>query len=205
MARAAFITLHGIDGSGKSEAVGGIVQHFALKGLSVINYDLYKVHDPNNPFEHIKGKVEKTASPPAQFVFYVASMIYHSHVIRELLSKGNIVVRSRYIQDVLAQYLYKGVQNVQEIVKLASILEPDLSVILTVDEEIRRQRIVQRGEINDKDREEKNPASRLAFFEKHLLASATSRSFIINTSLLSIEQVVETITLEIEMRSIVEA
>lgn len=198
MKRGAFVTIHGIDGTGKSETVKVLAQILASRGVKTIDYDAYKIGDVDNPFEPIKKWVEAKASVSAQFDFYVASMAYHSKVIARFLTEGRVVVRSRYIEDVIAQYMYLGVPYVRESVESAGLLQQDLQVVLILPEEIRRERIMQRGEVDVKDREMNTPGSRLDFFERMLLYTArcrfnTRRGLILDTSIFSIEAVTERI------------
>ncbi|MEK7099486.1 MAG: hypothetical protein AAB916_03120 [Patescibacteria group bacterium] len=198
MQRGAFITVQGIDGTGKTETVHALVCELARRGATVQNYDVYKLHDTANQYEPIKKWVETHATMPAQFDFHLVSMVYHSKTIMRLLADGQTVVRSRYIEDVYAHYTYLGVPGVHERICAAFFLRPDLRVILTLPEEIRRERITCRGVLDAKDKEAKTPGSRLDFFERFLLYTAqgmlnNGRAMIIDTSIVSVEEVVERI------------
>ncbi len=99
--------------------------------------------------------------------------MFHSDKIKELLRQGYSVVKSRYVDDVLAHHAHLGVENVAEIARLFPIVQPDLRVILILNEEVRRFRIMQRGEIDLKDKEMRQVGSRLDFFENYLLEGAS--------------------------------
>jgi cytidylate kinase len=94
--------------------------------------------------------------------------------------------------------MYLGVPCVYESVRSADILQQDLRVILTLPEEIRQERIMQRGELNAKDKEKNIPGSRLDFFERFLLYTAhcllnKGKALIIDTSIFSTREVSESI------------
>ena len=168
------------------------------RGINTVNYDDYKTHDAKNPFEPIKKKVEETAPHSAQFAFYLASMLYHSSMIEHLITEGSAVVRSRYIDDVVAHHAHLEVPYVQQIAKLFPILQPDLRVVLMLPEEVRRQRVFYRGEINTRDKDTKVAGSRADFFERFLIHTAhkfldSGKALIVDTSIRSPHEVVECI------------
>ena len=61
---------------------------------------------------------------------------------------------------------------VQQIARLFPILQPDLRVVLTLPEEVRRQRVVYRGKIDTRDKDVKVAGSRADFFERFLVYTA---------------------------------
>ncbi len=164
-----FITVHGIDGTGKTTTTDMLVHALDSGNIKAVNYDLYELEKLENPFSQAKERVLREATPSAQLAYYLGSTLYHSDKIEKLLHEGYSVVKSRYIDDVLAHHAELGVENVREIARLFPIVQPDLRVILTINEEVRRERIVKRGEFDIKDREIRIPGSRLDFFENYLL------------------------------------
>jgi len=52
------------------------------------------------------------------------------------------------------------------------MIQPDLKLILLLDENERRRRINYRGVLNGRDEDKKNPNTRLGFFEDYLLQAA---------------------------------
>ncbi len=164
-----FITVHGIDGTGKTTTSNVLSQELTQIGLNNINYDIYETEQIDNPFSSLKKRVLTETSPTSQLAFYLGSNVFHSERIEELLQLGYSVVKSRYIDDVLAHHAHLGVKNVVQISQLFPIVQPDLRVILTIDEEVRQERIKQREEIDWKDKEIRNTGSRLDFFENFLL------------------------------------
>jgi thymidylate kinase len=181
-----FITIHGIDGTGKSTTVSMVASLLVARGVATINYDVYE-SEHTNPFSPAKKGVLATTTPEAQFAFYIGSTLYHSQTISELVAQGTCVVKTRYLDDVLAHHAHLGVANVREIAALLPIKTADLMVVLTLPETVRRARILKRGELDVKDKEVRQAGSRLDFFERFLLESAgllqsSKRSLIIDTS-----------------------
>ncbi len=192
-----FITLHGIDGTGKSTTVSVVTTLLKKRGITTINYDAYETEHPN-PFSVAKKGVLATTTPEAQFAFYIGSTLYHSQTISRLAAQGTCVVKTRYLDDVLAHHAQLGVANVREIAALFPIKNADLMVVLTLPEPVRRARISVRGELDVKDKEVRQQGSRLDFFEHFLLESAgflqpSKRSLIIDTSATPPEQVAQII------------
>jgi thymidylate kinase len=167
-----FITFHGIDGTGKTTTAENVTQKLVTHNTKTINYDVYECDHVKNPFAPAKEGVKNEASPSSQLAFYLGSTIYHSDRIRTLLDEGFTVVKSRYIDDVLAHHTQLGVKHAKEIADLFPIIQPDLRVILTTDEAARRERIFTRDELDSNDEDVRQAGSRLDFFEHYLLDNA---------------------------------
>ena len=171
-----FITIHGIDGTGKTTTADTLTRELISNDVKTVNYDIYEKEKQTNPFSPAKTTVLSEASPSAQFAYYLGSTLYHSDQISRLMQEGNSVVKSRYIDDVLAHHAQLGVDNASVIAQLFPILQPNLRVILTTREESRRTRIINRGELDIKDKEERKLGSRLDFFENYLLTTSDQLS-----------------------------
>lgn len=193
-----FITVHGIDGTGKTTTSRALSESLFLAGQKTFNYDEYETVAFDNPFSSIKKRIVKETSPNAQLAFYLGSTMFHSDAITHLLSQGFSVVKSRYLDDVLAHHAHLGVLNGEQIAALFPIVQPDLKVILTVNEDLRRERLKARGEKDWKDRELRESGSRLDFFENYLLEKSQElinigKALRIDTSQLQVSEVVERI------------
>lgn len=191
-----FITIHGIDGTGKTTTTDKLTRSFDAAGVRAINYDLYESEKIKNPFSSAKKRVVNETSPSAQLAYYLGSTLFHCSEIEGLLDEGYSVVKSRYIDDVLAHHAELRVPNTREITKLFPIVQPDLRVILTLDEELRRERITKRGKSNAKDKEVRSPGSRLDFFENYLLT--------INSELISIGKAIRIDTTHLDPQQVAE-
>jgi thymidylate kinase len=181
--RTAFVTFHGIDGTGKTTAAEKLTGLLSARGHDVVNYDLIP---SDNPFSIAKRGVIAETSPAAQAAFFIGSTLYHSERIAEYLRAGKSVVKARYIDDVIAHHEHLGVNDIQRITNSFNILQPHLRVLLTLDEEERRRRIEARGILDDKDREQFVEGSRLYAFQNTLIRIAgelvvSGRALIIDT------------------------
>lgn len=164
------ITLHGIDGSGKTTTADYLVQHLVDKGLSAVNYDRYEV-GLESPYRQIKKEI-KHRPFDEQLAFFLASTLFHSHQIEVLISQGMWVVKSRYLLDVLAHYSHLGCKNVETIAIAMPFLQPTLQIILVLDEFERQSRIKNRPIRDEKDMIPKEMGTRAWFFEEYLLRYA---------------------------------
>lgn len=193
--RGRFITIHGIDGVGKTTVTRLTAQLLKSHGVSVVNYDEYEKTLVDNPFSVAKRRVLVETPNSAQFAFYLGSTLFHSARISSLLESGHTVVKSRFIDDVLAHHAHLGVQNVAEIARLLPIVVPDFKALLTLQNEtVRRQRIISRGVFDEKDLEIRQEGSRLDFFEKYLLKyisdfSSKEKPIVIDTGTIGAEDV----------------
>lgn len=168
--RGKFITVHGIDGTGKTTTTTGVVEKMKKSGMSAINYDDFK-ETLDNPHARNKTEIKETGTLEEKLAIYLESMMYHSDQIEELLAKGYHVVKSRYLDDIKAHFSHLGVDQgkLGELESKFPMVQPDLKVVLVVDEEERRKRIQDRGVLNERDQESKKTDSRLGFFEDYLL------------------------------------
>lgn len=172
--RGRYTTIHGIDGTGKTETAREVAERLAARGIPTVNYDSYR-NSIKNPHTDKKEQIDKTGTLEERLVAYLESTMFHSEQINALVAKGYHVVKSRYLDDVMAHFAHLGVpeERMREIVRRFPIVQPDLKVILTVDEKIRRQRLNERPQPDERDRDEKLPGSRALFFEQYLKDHAT--------------------------------
>lgn len=168
--RGKFITIHGIDGTGKTSSAKEVVKRLEDYGESAIDYDNYK-ETKINPYKKIKDEIDKCGSLEERLSIYLKSMMYHSNEIESLLKKGFHVVKSRYLDDIKANFSHLGInsERMSELEKMFPLVQPDLKVILLLEETERRRRIDIRGVLDDKDLEERKTGSRLDFFEDYLV------------------------------------
>lgn len=191
-----FVTIHGIDGTGKTTTAIEVTKKLSDSGIGTINYDDYK-EKINNPHTQIKKEIDESGTLEERLAVYLESMMYHSEQIDLLLSKGFHVVKSRYLDDIKAHFSHLGLsqEKIKELENKFPVVQPDLKVILLLEETERRKRINSRGALNSRDLEEKKPNTRLGFFEDYLLNAtreAPPNSILhIDTNALDVNEVVK--------------
>ncbi len=129
-----FITLEGIDGAGKSSVVALLARH--LGGTHI--------ETPSKALEEERAAVEKSGGRENKLKFYVHAMRWQQQEIEDLLCRGHVVC-DRYIHSTLA---YQWPEGAELPVDMAAVFPqirlPDYSFLLTVRDDIARQRIAER-------------------------------------------------------------
>jgi len=193
-----FISIHGIDGTGKDTAAISVSEKLTQHGLPVINYDVYKDH-LENPHKEKKDAADKSEDLENRLAVYLESMMYHSDNIKKLLDEGYYVVKSRYVDDIRAHFGHLGIspERVEEINKLFPMVQPDLKVVLVVDEDERQRRVLGRKNPTPQDLEPKVEGSRIKYFEDVLIdaveASPPESALFVNTGNFDPSEVAEKI------------
>ena len=133
-----FIVITGLDGSGTSTVASE---------LNKLDKNSVLLKTPSEEFsarEEIDNTVRKT-SQMAHYLYYLSSVVYMSDKIKQLYDyKNNNVYCVRYLIDTVVSHRVSGIDA--ELDQSAfNILEPDLTIFISTDEEIREQRISRRG------------------------------------------------------------
>ncbi|KKQ02926.1 MAG: hypothetical protein US18_C0008G0014 [Parcubacteria group bacterium GW2011_GWB1_36_5] len=139
------IIFEGIDGVGKTTIALELKKVLKDRGISVVFYEDYESKHPNfNPLKPLVKKISVTGS----HLFYLASAIYKSQVIKKLLKK-HWVICDRYFYSTNASHKAKG-SNLK-IGPLTDLLKPDYGFLLTLNEKIRQKRVKQKLQITKMD------------------------------------------------------
>jgi dTMP kinase len=133
-----FITIEGIDGSGKTTQAELLVARLRSEG-----YTVCQTREPGgSPVgEHLRTLVlspDHEISPEAELFLYLADRALHvSQVVRPALEAGQVVVCERHADSTLA---YQGFGRGLEVALLRRLnhmatggLQPDLTVVLDLD------------------------------------------------------------------------
>ncbi len=164
-----FTTIHGIDGSGKTTIVSELVDQLSREGYPAIDYETYASEKVDNPISKIKRKMIKIGTPEAQFYLFLTSTIFHTSIINQLRKQGFLIVKDRWFWDVQAHHEFLGVKNTLQRIKQTSIIQPNLAVVLTIEETERQKRVLNRGKLDEKDKDSNIPGTRAHFFEQFIL------------------------------------
>ena len=147
MSRGVFITLEGGDGSGKSTQAELLREWLADQGRTVV-----RTREPGGTevgievreiVLHHRGDI----APRAEALLYAADRAHHvATVVRPALERGDVVIQDRYIDSSVA---YQGAGRVLDPEAVRDLsewategLRPDLTVLLDLDSETARGRLV---------------------------------------------------------------
>ena len=143
--RGFFITVEGVEGSGKSTHCRLLGQWLSARGLEVV---LTSEPDGTPLGSAIRRVFEQDGMPPTPltqtFLFMAARQQHVAQVIRPALARGAVVVSDRYADATLAYQGFGGGMELETIRDLNALatggVMPDLTILLDLDpaEGIRR-------------------------------------------------------------------
>lgn len=174
-----FIVIEGIDGSGKS-----IVSN---KLSEKLNCELYKT--PPYPFDQIRAVIDENTNAEARFFFYLASVLYASEEIKQILERSHIVC-DRYIYSTVCYHYAIDPTLARFDINRLNILKPDFVFYLNASYEERIRRIARREnkEIEDIIGENYNEKDFLSKVEKEF--SRYKEMILIDTEKYTIDETV---------------
>lgn len=143
-----FITLEGIDGSGKTSISKMLKEYFENSGKKV-----YLTEEPTQMIFDVKSIMEKDLDAFTRTFIFMADRVEHIKLIREKLSLDYIVICDRYVdstfayQGAILKNIFNGMENaylyMNSIYKPFS-LEPDKILYLDVRPDLGLKRIESR-------------------------------------------------------------
>jgi dTMP kinase len=147
-----FITVEGLDGSGKSTQVELLASH-----LSKLNMPTVRTREPGGTL--LGGRLrnivltEPEIEPLAEYLIFAADRVQHIAEITRIIEEGSIVLCDRYIGSSLA---YQGMKGVSESFMLRTFYEanglvPDITLWINTSPEVAKERTTQRGNGNNFD------------------------------------------------------
>ncbi|MGC8663676.1 MAG: dTMP kinase [Thermoplasmata archaeon] len=95
-----FITLEGIDGSGKTSVAKMLKNYFEKKGSKV-----YLTEEPTKIIFDIKSLMERDLDVFTRTFLFMADRVEHIKVLKEEIENGNVVICDRYVDSTFA---YQG-------------------------------------------------------------------------------------------------
>ncbi|MEM3325143.1 MAG: dTMP kinase, partial [Thermoplasmata archaeon] len=132
-----FITLEGIDGSGKTSIAKKLANFYEENGKNV-----FLTEEPTKLIMDVKSLMEKDLDVFSRIFIFMADRVEHIKLIKEKISSGYIVICDRYVDSTLAYQgaILKNILNGNEnaynymmnIYRPFS-LEPDKIIYLDVD------------------------------------------------------------------------
>jgi len=143
-----FITLEGIDGSGKTSISRMLKEYFENSSKKV-----YLTEEPTQMIFDVKSIMEKDLDAFTRTFIFMADRVEHIKLIREKLSLDYIVICDRYVdstfayQGAILKNIFNGMENaylyMNSIYKPFS-LEPDKIIYLDVRPDLGLKRIESR-------------------------------------------------------------
>lgn len=171
-----FIAIEGLDGVGKSTVVQRLAEHFCGHAMST----------PGPALRECRSTVLQVFAEDelAKALFYTASVSSQGRQARRLVESGNWVFMDRYWDSTRAYAKARGVSADLDALGSA-LVQPDLTVLLILDEAERLARLTTRGATAE-DMETLDPQ-----FRECVLAQLQARaSLVVDISGLVIEDVV---------------
>lgn len=163
-----FIVITGLDGSGTSTIA---------EKLHEMDKNSILVRTPSVEFSN-REKIDtivREESQMSHYLYYLSSVVYMSDYIRNNVDyKENNVYCVRYLVDTVVSHQVAGLE-VELDYETYGIIKPDLTIFVSLNEQVRQERITKRGKsILDKvlDNDEKREAF-LKSFEKNLPKNET--------------------------------
>lgn len=151
MSKGAFLSLEGIDGSGKSTAM-----EYLVTLLTELGYEVVQTREPGGTelAEKIREMVlSNVMNPITELLMFGAARADHIHnVIKPKLALGNVVVSDRFADSTLA-YQGFGRGLLEETMQLAQIVQkgfhPDYTLYFNVNLSESQRRVEARQEIKN--------------------------------------------------------
>ena len=136
--RGFFITVEGVEGSGKSTHCRLLGQWLSARGLEVV---LTSEPDGTPLGSAIRGLFDQDGATPTPltqtFLFLAARQQHVAQVIRPALARGAVVVSDRYADATLAYQGFGGGMELETIRDLNALatggVMPDLTILLDLD------------------------------------------------------------------------
>lgn len=128
-----FIVVEGLSGCGKTRITKAL-----SKKLNAIYFKT-----PPPPLIAFRDIADKKFGIEDRYSFYLAGSFLASEQIKKILERKTVIC-DRYIYTTLAFHAARGLK-VHKISQLKNLLTPDITFLVTCDEDIRRERMNKRG------------------------------------------------------------
>jgi thymidylate kinase len=142
MAKHPFIVLEGLDGCGKST----LAKELARRMGGVV------FHTPPCDMAAIRQTVDKDGDPLSAFFYYMAGNFHASVRIRDLLALAPVICDRYYYTTLTAHQGAVRRMGLELFPWKEVLLQPDYIFHLEVSEDVRRARLMGRGNLTDDDR-----------------------------------------------------
>ncbi|MGF1832612.1 dTMP kinase [Photobacterium sanguinicancri] len=134
-----FIVITGLDGSGTT-SIG--------KTLAEMDKDGYYLQTPEGLFSEFREQFTqelREIHPEAHYLYYLTSVVKASNDIKKKLKTHNVYC-VRYLIDTVVSHRTMGLDvDLNYNLGFTSIVKPDLTLFIDINEDVRQQRITERG------------------------------------------------------------
>ena len=155
-----FITLEGIEGSGKSTNIRVINNYLNDKNINYINTREPGGSEVGDQLRNILLNTEKELSNQTELLLMLADRVNHiKTVIQPNLEKGITVISDRFMDS---SYAYQGggremgLDNITKIIEGLNIIQPNLTLLFDLPVEMALERARKRSELDRFESEDYN-------------------------------------------------
>ena len=155
-----FITLEGIEGSGKSTNIKVINNYLNDKNINYINTREPGGSEVGDQLRNILLNTEKELSNQTELLLMLADRVNHIEtVIQPNLEKGITVISDRFMDS---SYAYQGggremgLDNITKIIEGLNIIQPNLTLLFDLPVEMALERARKRSELDRFESEDYN-------------------------------------------------
>ena len=155
-----FITLEGIEGSGKSTNIKVINNYLNDKNINYINTREPGGSEVGDQLRNILLNTEKKLSNQTELLLMLADRVNHIEtLIQPNLEKGITVISDRFMDS---SYAYQGggremgLHNITKIIEGLNIIQPNLTLLFDLPVEMALERAKKRSELDRFESEDYN-------------------------------------------------
>ena len=155
-----FITLEGIEGSGKSTNIKVINNYLNDKNINYINTREPGGSEVGDQLRNILLNTEKKLSNQTELLLMLADRVNHIEtLIQPNLEKGITVISDRFMDS---SYAYQGggremgLDNITKIIEGLNIIQPNLTLLFDLPVEMALERARKRSELDRFESEDYN-------------------------------------------------
>lgn len=176
------IIVEGVDCVGKTTLAKALATDLGM---------LY-LYTPQSPLASIRKEIETLQDPNTRFFYYLCSVIAVQRTIRENLQADRGIIIDRYIYSTIVMHQMLGVDVSCINVAQLPIVQPDFSILLIADADVRVKRRAGRDGFTDYDKQIEQSTSLLERAQA-AYQNACEWSAVIDTNKRSSEDVQSTV------------